>query len=66
MKSEYDFSKGDRGKFYNKDAQFRIPVYLEAEVQQFVEEIAGRKGTDISTVVNELIKTDRDIVRYVE
>ncbi len=66
MKSEYDFSQGMRGKFYNKDAKFRIPVYLESEVQQFVEEIADRKGTDISTVVNELIKTDREIVRYVE
>jgi hypothetical protein len=29
MKSEYDFSKGDRGKFYHADAVLDLPVYLD-------------------------------------
>jgi len=28
MKSEYDFSKGERGKFFRKNAQLNLPVYL--------------------------------------
>ena len=26
MKEEYDFSNGERGKFYNKNATFNLPV----------------------------------------
>jgi hypothetical protein len=29
MKKEYDFSKGERGKFYRPDAQLNLPIYLE-------------------------------------
>jgi hypothetical protein len=37
---EYDFSEGTRGKFYRADVRLRLPIYLDAEVQQFVERIA--------------------------
>jgi hypothetical protein len=66
MKKEYDFSEGERGKFYDKDAQFQIPIYLDSELQSFVEALAHRKGTDASTVVAELLKRDREIAEYVE
>ena len=58
MKKEYDFSKGQRGKFHRPDAKLNLPVYLDAEVQQFVERIAESKNADVSTVVNELIRSD--------
>jgi hypothetical protein len=29
MKSEYDFSKAEQGKFYDADAAFHYPIYLE-------------------------------------
>ncbi len=32
MKKEYDFSKGERGKFYRPDAVLNIPIYLEPDV----------------------------------
>ncbi|MBZ5564864.1 MAG: hypothetical protein LAP13_20890 [Acidobacteriia bacterium] len=32
MKKEYDFSSGERGKFYRPDAELNIPVYLEPDV----------------------------------
>ena len=32
MKTEYNFSKGTRGKFYHPDAVFSFPVYLEPDV----------------------------------
>jgi len=58
MRDEYDFSKGTRGKFYRPDAKLNLPIYLEDEVMAFVEKIAEKKGTDMSTVVNKLIKGD--------
>jgi len=32
MKREYDFSKGERGKFFRPNAELNIPVYLEPDV----------------------------------
>jgi len=34
MKKEYDFSKGERGKFYQPDTQLNLPVYLEPDVKK--------------------------------
>ena len=39
MKEEYDFAKGVRGKFYNKDAVFHLPIYLELEVESFIAKL---------------------------
>jgi len=66
MKKEYDFSKGERGKFYSKKARLNLPIYLEPETLSFVESIAEKKKSDISKVVNDLIKTGMKIAEYVE
>lgn len=66
MKIEHDFSGAERGKFYRPDAEFQIPVYLESDSLAFVQEIARRKGTDISEVVNDLLKADRDFLNRVQ
>lgn len=58
IRHEYDFTGAERGKFYRRDAEFQIPVYLEPDSLAFVEEIARRKGTDVSDVVNDLIKAN--------
>ena len=36
MKSEYNFSKGKRGKFYNPKAVFNLPIYLEKDVNNYI------------------------------
>ncbi|MGR3175118.1 MAG: hypothetical protein ACUZ8N_11025 [Candidatus Scalindua sp.] len=61
MNKEYDFSKGERGKFYKPNVKLNIPVYLDSVAYSFVEKIAERKQEDISTIVNKLIKTDKKI-----
>lgn len=66
MQSEYDFSGAARGKFYRSGVEFQIPVYLESDSLAFVQEIARRKGVDISDVVNDLLKADRDLVNRVQ
>ena len=58
MKKEYDFSRGERGKFYRRDMKLNIPIYLDEQISQVVEKIASKKGIDRSAVVNELLKED--------
>jgi len=65
MKEEYDFSKGERGKFYKPDLKLNLPIYLAPEIMTFVEEIARKKNLDLSTVVNNLIKTDMQIAEVI-
>ena len=62
MKKEYDFSRGVRGKFFRPNAKFNMPVYLDDTVQQFVKRIAERKRTDVSAVVNGLLRSDMELV----
>ena len=66
MKSEYDFSKGTRGKFYRVDAVFRFPIYLDEEVQSYLVAKAESKGVDLSALVNELLKKEIDIIETVK
>ena len=66
MREKYDFLKGERGKFYRPGAKLNLPVYLEDEVMNFVERIANKKGTDISSVVNKLLRGDMLISEVTE
>ena len=62
MKKEYDFSKGVRGKFYNPDGEFNLPIYLEPDVAKFVQRLSVEKKLDRSQIVNRLLKKDREII----
>ena len=46
MKKEYDFSKGENGKFYCKAAEHNLPIYLDADNLLFVTKIARQKKSD--------------------
>jgi hypothetical protein len=66
MRREYDFSKGQKGKFYHPDMKLNIPIYLDEEVSAFVEKIALKKGIDRSSIVNELLRGDIKIAEAME
>jgi hypothetical protein len=61
-KQEYDFSKAERGKFYRKGAELRLPIYLEAKLQNQLERIAQKKGKELSDVVNQLVKKEVELL----
>ncbi len=63
MKDKYDFSKGERGKFFHADAVFRFPLYLEPDVSDYMNKLAARKGTDVQALVNEWLRAN---IRLVE
>lgn len=55
---EVDFSKGSRGKFFKPGARISLPVYLDAEVQDYLAARAQARGMDFGQLVNELLKQD--------
>jgi len=56
MKKEYDFSNAERGKFYKNDLTLNLPVYLDKENKKFFEKVAKENKSDLSTVVNKILK----------
>ena len=66
MKQEYDFSKGERGKFFRKNARLNLPVYLDEEVQSYLQERARSKGMEIAQLVNEMLRQDIKLIESVK
>jgi hypothetical protein len=66
MKDEYDFSKAERGKFYRPKTTLNLPVYLEKEVLAFIQNIAEKRDGDLSSVVNQLIRTDMKLAEVMK
>ncbi len=62
MKSHYDFSKAERGKFYRKEASLRLPIYLDGQLQKRLERIAQKKGQDLDEVVRDLLTKDVELL----
>lgn len=62
MKQRYDFSEGERGKFYKPNAVFRLPVYLDEKVERYLAAKAEAKGVELSELVNELLKKDIELI----
>lgn len=66
MKEEYDFSKGERGKFYRENARLNLPVYLDDEVQSYLQERARSKGVEVAQLVNEILRQDIKLIEAVK
>ena len=64
MREEYDFSKGERGKFYNKNATCNLPVYLDPEIESFVAKLAKEQKKNISEIVNALLFKDKELIEF--
>lgn len=66
MKDSYDFSEGERGKFYDPHAVFSLPIYLEPDVDEFIHKLAEEKGVDVQTLVNDWLRTTIKLVGSVK
>ena len=62
MKKEYDFSKGVRGKFYRPGVRLNVPIYLDDDIAELVAKYAKRKNADVQTVVNRLLRNNKEMV----
>ena len=66
MKDEYDFSKGERGRFYRAGAVLVPPVHLDPEVVAFLSARAKARGVSLSELVNALLKKDIELIEAAE
>ena len=62
MRDQYDFSQGQRGKFYREGAKLHLPVYLDAEVEAYLSARAKARGVDVGQLVNELLRKDIELI----
>ncbi len=66
MKKEYDFSKGERGKFFRENARLNLPVYLDEEVRSYLQERAQSKGVEVAKLVNEMLRQEIKLIETVK
>lgn len=66
MKSEYDFSKAERGKFFKANSELSLPIYLDAEVQRYLTARAADQGVPVGELVNRLLKREIQMIQSVE
>ena len=70
MREEYDFWKGERGKFYRPNATLNLPVYLDNEVLDYfsakAKAKAKAKGVELNTMVNDLLKKDIALIEGIK
>lgn len=65
MKKEYDFSKGERGKFYKPDLELYLPIYLEQDTMETLLKFSEEKGVEVETIIKDWINKDISIVKTV-
>ena len=56
MKEEYDFSKGERGKFYRENAVLRTPTYLDADVLAHFAARAESEGVTTGALLSDILR----------
>ncbi len=65
MKEHYDFSNGEKGKFYIPEDEIELPIYLNSSNQKYFLELANSKKIAMSKLINSILSKDRDIVDLV-
>lgn len=66
MQPEYDFSKGERGKFYRPDAVLHMPIYLDPDVEENIQFLAESTGQNVGKLVNDWLRNNIDIIKSVQ
>ncbi|MCI0697589.1 hypothetical protein L0337_36985 [candidate division KSB1 bacterium] len=66
MKKQYDFSKVERGKFYHPNAVFIFPVYLEPDVNEFLNDVAEKKKVDVQDLVNDWLRAEMNLIQSIQ
>ncbi|OFZ67505.1 MAG: hypothetical protein A2V79_07210 [Betaproteobacteria bacterium RBG_16_56_24] len=64
--AEVNFAGATRGKFYRPNLRLNLPVYLDAEVQDYLNVIAAKKGMPLSQLANDLLKREIGIIEAVK
>ncbi len=65
MKEEYDFSNAEQGKFYVPVEDIQLPIYLDKDVVQYLNEKCLTTQEDLQLLVNDLLRKDIEIAKRV-
>jgi hypothetical protein len=65
MKEEYDFSNAEQGKFYIPVEEVELPIYLDKDILDFLNEKNKITQVNLQTLVNDLLRKDIEIARRV-
>jgi len=65
MKNEYDFSKGERGRFFKQNVKLNLPIYLDQDVETWFIEKARSKGVEVQELVNQLLRKDISLFKEI-
>ena len=55
MKKEYDFSVGERGKFYHEN-KVQKTLRLDADILQYFQTLSSRKHIPYQTLINNTLR----------
>ncbi len=65
MKDEYDFSNAEQGKFYVPVEDIQLPIYLDRDVVQYLNEKCLATQGSLQLLVNDLLRKDIEIAKRV-
>ncbi|TAK63507.1 hypothetical protein [Methylobacter sp.] len=65
MKEEYDFSNAEQGKFYVPVEDVQLPIYLDKDVIQYLNEKNLTTQESLQSLVNDLLRKDIEIAKRV-
>jgi hypothetical protein len=63
MKEEYDFSNAEQGKFYVSVEDVQLPIYLDKDVIQYLNEKNLMTQESLQSLVNDLLRKDIEIAK---
>lgn len=65
MKEECDFSNAEQGKFYAPVEDVQLPIYLDNDVIQYLNEKNLTTLESLQSLVNDLLRKDIEIAKRV-
>lgn len=65
MKEEYDFTNAEQGKFYVPVEDIQLPIYLDKDIVQYLNEKCLTKQESLQSLVNDLLRKDIEIAKRV-
>jgi hypothetical protein len=65
MKEEYDFSNAEQGKFYVPVEDVQLPIYLDKDIIQYLNEKNLTTQESLQSLVNDLLRKDIEIAKRV-
>ena len=63
MKEEYDFSNVEQGKFYIPVEDIQLPIYLDKDIVQYLNEKCLTEQESQQILVNDLLRKDIEIAK---